>query len=125
MNVTHTVDLIAKQLLCSSAAEQTLINIQTPEQFQAYMCACCKSPCAKCAGTLGVEDLSSAGDVGSVIRGQMGSLTASGSGAGVSLFSPMGGNGALSTNIWEQANMYFVKVCTTGCSIVADTNFVA
>jgi hypothetical protein len=88
MNVTRAVDLIAKQLVCSTAAENALSQIMTVSQLSAYRCACCKSACASCYGSLALGDLTSDASLKSTISGKMGGLTGA-SGAG-SLFSPSG-----------------------------------
>ncbi|CAJ1363362.1 unnamed protein product [Effrenium voratum] len=57
LNVSATVDEVAKQLICSTAAENALSGVMTTAQMDEYRCACCKMPCANCESNLGLEDL--------------------------------------------------------------------
>jgi len=114
MNVTETVDLIAKQLVCSTAAETELTPLLTAEQQSTYRCACCKDPCPACAGSLPLDDLTSAGAISSTMSGKMGELT--GLGSATSLFSASGSNGDFISNVWKEATKYFNAVCLEKCT---------
>merc|ERR1740123_1529038 len=59
MNVTETVHDIAAQLVCSSIAEYELRTILLASELEDYRCACCKTPCAQCWGSLPLPDISS------------------------------------------------------------------
>lgn len=123
MNVSHSVELIAKQLVCSSSAEKALEGIMTPSQLTTYRCACCKSACSTCYGSLAIDDLSSPGAVQSTISGKMGGLT--GMGSAGNLFSPSGPNGDSFANMWSQATAFFNKVCLTKCNDPSQMNATA
>jgi hypothetical protein len=117
MNVSETVDSTAKQLVCSSAAEATLRSIWTVEQdkLDTYLCACCKTPCTSCMGSLDLVDLSDPNAISSTIAGKMGELS---NAVTSDFFTPASLNGDLFGNVWAQATRYFVEVCTTSCATI-------
>jgi len=114
MNVTHTTDLIAKQLVCSSSAEAALDKVMTQTQMTTYRCACCKSACSSCYGSLAMDDLTTGSSIQSTISGKMGELNG-GTSAG-DLFSPNGMNGDRFSSMWSQATQFFNKVCMAQCN---------
>jgi hypothetical protein len=123
MNVTESVDGIAKEFMCSTVVENALRMVwgtggSAPDaaKLLAYECGCCKVPCGTCAGSLDIQDVSTLSALSGKIGGKMGELTNTASG---DLFSPSGANGDFFGNIWSQANKYFVPVCTTSCNSVA------
>jgi len=108
MNVTESTDLIAKQLVCSSASEQALNAMGlSPKVMEDYLCGCCKSPCKACLGTLKVDDSTD-------VKGKMGELT----GSPGNLFSSTGANAGSFTDIWSQATRFFINTCVTECNVV-------
>jgi len=119
MNVSESVEMIAKQLVCSSAGESALVatNALTAAELATYRCACCKDACASCSGSLPLTDLTSASGISSTISGKMGEMT------GVSnptqLFSSSSANGDFVSGVWEQATKYFVAVCLEKCTTPA------
>jgi hypothetical protein len=115
MNVTETVDMIAKQLVCSTAAEQALNSLLTPAQLSTYRCACCKDACATCTGSLALDDLTSGAAVSSTISGKMGELTGTATGSAAALFSPSSFNGNFVNDVWKEATKYFTAVCLEKC----------
>lgn len=118
MNVSESVDRTAKQLMCSSAAESALRSIWTgsdQEMLDDYLCACCKTPCRSCMGSLDFADLSDANAVATTISGKMGELT---NVASTNLFSPSSLNADFFGNVWQEATRFFVEVCTTSCDAV-------
>mmetsp|Transcript_36352 Transcript_36352/g.77383 ORF Transcript_36352/g.77383 Transcript_36352/m.77383 type:complete len:944 (-) Transcript_36352:135-2966(-) len=117
MNVTSTTDLIAKQMMCSSAASDFLTSSQsgmTAYEMQEYLCECCLSPCAKCDGSLEVGGDLSLGNLQSTISSKMSELTDPSNAA--SLFSPAGANGNAFTDMWNEATKYFNQVCLPDCN---------
>lgn len=117
MNVTSTTDMIAKQLLCSSAASSFLTSTasgMTADEMNEYLCECCLSPCAKCDGSLEVGGDLSLGNIQSTISSKMAELTDPANAA--NLFSPSGANGDVFTNMWAEATKYFNQVCLPDCN---------
>jgi len=121
MNVTHSVDNIAKQLVCSSSAEAALNSLMSADQLTNYRCACCKSACSSCYGSYSFTDLASPADAGTVISGKMTEITGA-TNAG-NLFSPSGANGDYFANMWSQATIFFNAVCLPKCNDPASINF--
>lgn len=121
MNVSRTVDLIVKELICSSVVDETIQRngILNSSEYNDYLCACCKRACSTCTGSLQVGDLTNSASLSTAISGKMDELTSL---SGSSLFSVSGFNGNLFSNIWGQANEYFVGVCSTSCSATSGTN---
>jgi hypothetical protein len=116
MNVSHAVDRVAMQLMCSSAARGFLESELSTAQREAYLCACCLTPCATCDGSLELGgDITSAANAGSVIGPEMLDLTDISRAA--DLFNPAGENGDFFYNMWSQATLFFVKTCVTGCNV--------
>merc|ERR1719491_8239 len=117
MNLTHSVDLIAKQLVCSAVAEDVLDNFMTVSQLSTYRCACCKSACSSCYGSLPIVNIKSEALLESTISGKMAELTVTGNDTvSGNLFSPSGANGDQFSNMWSRATTYFNKVCMTKCN---------
>mmetsp|Transcript_73337 Transcript_73337/g.203492 ORF Transcript_73337/g.203492 Transcript_73337/m.203492 type:complete len:952 (-) Transcript_73337:88-2943(-) len=116
MNVSASAGMIAKQLVCSSVSEDALKTILTTDEMEEYRCACCKSACRSCMGSLSMQDLTSPAALRSTISGRMGELT--NPGLSTSLFSTEGANGDVFSNMWSEATRYFQGVCTTDCNSV-------
>jgi len=123
MNVTSTVDMVAKQLVCSSAAEKSLQNLLTAAQLSTYRCACCKDACASCVGSLPLDDLATGGAASTAISGKMGELT--GATKATQLFSSSSFNGDFVSNVWKEATKYFTAVCLPKCSTPEDFRLAA
>jgi len=125
MNTTATTDMIAKQLLCSSASSsalQALVTVAgnwTAALNEDYLCACCLTPCGSCVGSLDVGGDLDMSSLGGTIGSRMGDLTSTDS-AG-DLFSPSGANGDLFANMWSEATKYFVQVCLPSCATDSST----
>eukprot|EP00929_Paragymnodinium_shiwhaense_P118702 TRINITY_DN90621_c0_g1_i1.p1 TRINITY_DN90621_c0_g1~~TRINITY_DN90621_c0_g1_i1.p1 ORF type:complete len:959 (+),score=236.38 TRINITY_DN90621_c0_g1_i1:167-3043(+) len=115
MNVEAAVSEIAKQLICSTTAEDVLENVWGEgTDMEDYRCACCKSACRSCLnGALQMEDLDNPAALESSISGRMGDLTNPGS--ATSLFSPDGANGDMFADMWGEATKYFVATCQKDC----------
>eukprot|EP00434_Breviolum_minutum_P040130 symbB.v1.2.035654.t1/scaffold4856.1/size33858/1 len=76
LNVTATVDEVAKQLICSTAGENALAGIPvTTAQMAEYQCACCKVPCASCESNFELEDLNDPATAATSINSRMTELT--------------------------------------------------
>jgi hypothetical protein len=118
MNTTSTVDLVAKQLTCSSASAAALNSILTAAQLTEYRCACCLDACASCTGSLPVDDLASPADVSTTINGKMTELN--GFGSETAVYSSSSFNGDFISNMWEEATKYFQAVCLKKCSTPYD-----
>jgi len=117
MNVSSTVDVVAKQLVCSTAARDALQSMFTSTaDYEDYLCACCLAPCASCTGSVDVGGDLSADSMNGAISGRMGGLTSTSSTSVGNLFSPSGSNGDVFSNMWSQATKYFVKVCINSCA---------
>jgi hypothetical protein len=114
MNVTSSVNEIAMQLVCSTVAETELNALMTADQITTYRCACCKSACSTCFGSLNFVDLKTVNDMDTEIGGKMAGLNGQAN-AGV-LFSPNGPNGDYYSNMWETATKYFNRVCMKLCN---------
>jgi hypothetical protein len=120
MNVTHATENIAKQLVCSSAAEAELQSVMTTQQFSDYLCACCKMPCSTCYGSLNLVDLSTASTAASTISAKMTDLANTANAA--SLFSSDGPNGDYYSSMWNDANIFFNTVCLKLCNTPLSVN---
>lgn len=121
MNTSHTVDLIAMQLVCSSTAQTILNGILNSSELSTYRCACCLTACSSCYGSLPIDDLSSIGAASSTISAKMGDLTNLANAR--NLFSAAGANGDFFTNMWDKATAYFNFVCLKRCNTPYSTNF--
>mmetsp|Transcript_6102 Transcript_6102/g.14172 ORF Transcript_6102/g.14172 Transcript_6102/m.14172 type:complete len:962 (-) Transcript_6102:330-3215(-) len=130
MNVTSAVDTMMKQLVCSSIAQQALVEgasgisplITSVDEQNDYLCDCCITPCTKCTGSLEVGgDLTTGSSLQSTITSRMSDLTSTSTDSVSSLFSPSGSNGDLfsATSFWNEATKYFNQVCLPDCN----TNF--
>lgn len=119
MNVTQSVDMIAKQLVCSSAAEAILTStnpatrVLTDAEITAYECACCLFACSTCYGSLDVPDVTLTTASG-IISGKMNELRGFTSAA--ALFSPTGLNSNTFSDMWAQATIFFNAVCLKECN---------
>jgi len=124
MNLTEFVDSPAKTFVCSSAAEDELrkADVLTGPQLSNYMCACCKSPCARCSGVLGLDDFVTPESASNAVSGKLADITDS-SRAGF-MFSASGANGGSFNGVFGQAKQFFYQVCVTDCS-VASNNYTA
>eukprot|EP00928_Gymnodinium_smaydae_P087023 TRINITY_DN71386_c0_g1_i1.p1 TRINITY_DN71386_c0_g1~~TRINITY_DN71386_c0_g1_i1.p1 ORF type:complete len:959 (-),score=180.30 TRINITY_DN71386_c0_g1_i1:83-2959(-) len=116
MNVTSTVDLIAKQMVCSSAAEDALASIMSEQELSDYRCACCKTACKACQGSLTMKDIQNPDELSSLITERMAELTDPEKVK--SLFSGGGANGDLFSSMWAEVTKFFVTVCTTDCDVI-------
>lgn len=117
MNVTHTIDQIAKQLVCSSAVEAALSNnVMTASQLATYRCACCKSACSTCFGSLNMKDLNSDSSLKGTISGKMGDITGGSAKNEGNMFSPSGMNGDYFSKMWKEATAFFHNVCMPKCT---------
>lgn len=125
MNVSSTVDIIMKQMMCSSAARKVLTQgdgnfsalLDSQAKIDEYLCDCCLVPCARCEGGLdNGGDLSST-DLLTTVSGRMGELTDPNKAA--DLFNPAGSNGGTfsASAFWEKATMYFNQVCLPTCAV--------
>lgn len=120
LNVTATVDEVAKQLICSTAGENALSGIPvTTEQMAEYQCACCKVPCAACESNFELEDLNDPATAASSINSRMSELTdpskamqfySSGS-ANSASFGP--------ENVFNEMTKFMVPVCLSQSSCAA------
>jgi hypothetical protein len=123
MNVTHSAEHIALQLVCSTAAENALTSIMTATQLSDYRCACCKRACSTCFGSLNLVDFLTASAVASgtsSAAAKIGDLTTTANSA--SLFSADGPNGNYYSNMWEHATVFFNSVCLKLCNTPINTD---
>lgn len=122
LNVSATVDEVAKQLICSTAAENALAAIPfTTAQMEEYRCACCKVPCAACESNFALEDLQDSSTASSTISGRMSELTDPSKAS--SLFSSGSAN-AMSFNpesIFGEMTKFMVSVCLAQTSCAPPT----
>jgi len=120
MNVSSSVEQIAKQLLCSGPTAGFLMGTQSPltaSEKSAYSCGCCLSPCDNCQGGLELGkggNLKTNSQLSSTIAGRMNELTSFSSGGG-DFFNPAGFNGEFAATMWSKADEFFVKVCLPDC----------
>mmetsp|Transcript_80354 Transcript_80354/g.260323 ORF Transcript_80354/g.260323 Transcript_80354/m.260323 type:complete len:934 (-) Transcript_80354:238-3039(-) len=117
MNTSKTVELIAKQLVCSSAAQVVLETggALSPAEWEQYMCSCCKTPCRACSQVLPMEDLTSPTVLADTVSGKMLELTDSS--RALSLFSGAGKNGGSFRDVLRDVKENFVRACTKDCSV--------
>merc|ERR1719217_1678872 len=119
MNLTEVVDPAAKTFVCSSAAEAQLSQpgILSAADLDAYMCACCKTPCNSCQAVLGLDDFTTATMAASVTSSKMADLT------DVSrmntLFSVTGANKGSFNDVYSNAVKFFYQVCVKSCDDAA------
>jgi len=117
MNVSGTVEKLAKELICSSAAETIIVNGGlTTDQLDKYMCGCCKTPCLSCRAVLATDDYSSGSSAKSAFTDKMGVLTNTQNAA--ALFSVGGPNGDAFGNIFMDMHRYFNDACVKSCDDV-------
>lgn len=115
LNVTATVDEIAKQLVCSQSAQVALKAIWGARNanYQNYECACCLRPCGACSESLGLKE-PGAGTTAS----RMGEFTNPSQAS--SLFSS-GSSNAMSfsaDSILNEVTKYFNAVCMSKSCIL-------
>mmetsp|Transcript_95035 Transcript_95035/g.188268 ORF Transcript_95035/g.188268 Transcript_95035/m.188268 type:complete len:960 (-) Transcript_95035:85-2964(-) len=118
MNTTATVDSVAKQLVCSTAAQNALAAMwgTGSNEWEQYVCACCLEPCASCKKGLGLPDLTNPADLRSFISSRMLEFTDPMKAA--SLFSPTGSNAAADfdpSSLLKEMTKYFVPICIYDC----------
>jgi len=114
MNVSSTTDVVAKQLLCSTASRDYLTGALNQTELDIYLCACCFSPCGSCRGSQDFGGDLTSGDLAGTIAARMADLTNPENVA--NLFTPGGANGDVFGNMWSEATKYFVSVCLSDCS---------
>ncbi|CAJ1462118.1 unnamed protein product [Effrenium voratum] len=121
LNVSATVDEVAKQLICSTAAENALSGVMTTAQMDEYRCACCKMPCANCESNLGLEDLQDGASLSSAIGTRMSEFTDPTKAA--TLFSSGSAN-AMSfsaEDVFGEMTKFMVATCLNQTSCAAPT----
>jgi hypothetical protein len=113
MNVTHTVDTIAKSVLCGTPVEQYLQDRwkDDPTSLEEYRCHCCKTACSSCTGSYEFVDYSDPSSLATGVSSQIGELTGGSNG----LFTSQGLNGDLFANAWNAATAFFVTGCAKSC----------
>jgi len=115
MNVSHTVDAIAKQFMCSTAASSILAVELDAEAYETYRCECCLSQCSKCTGSLEVGgDLSTTAELQATISSRISALTTN---SIASLYDSTGSNGDTFTTMWDKTTEYMTSVCLSSCDI--------
>eukprot|EP00440_Ansanella_granifera_P001698 gb/GFBE01001831.1/.p1 GENE.gb/GFBE01001831.1/~~gb/GFBE01001831.1/.p1 ORF type:complete len:938 (+),score=190.06 gb/GFBE01001831.1/:1-2814(+) len=122
LNVSATVDTIAEQLVCSTAAGNALQAVMSTAEFASYQCACCLVPCATCDSNKGLMDLSDPSAASSTITSRMSELTDPSKGA--QLFSS-GSSNAMSfsaESMWKEMTKYMVPVCMMDSCIAPKVN---
>ncbi|CAK0824403.1 unnamed protein product [Prorocentrum cordatum] len=127
MNVSATTDAMMKQFMCSKAVQNYLelqigIGEWTASDMDAYMCACCYTPCSTCSTALKQADPSADGSAAgtsalvSLTAARMTEIAGLGSTDVFNLFSSSGENGDLfSTGVMSSASHYLHSVCMTSC----------
>ncbi|CAK0879408.1 unnamed protein product [Prorocentrum cordatum] len=126
MNLSTTVEPVAKQLVCSTAAMEALGSLwgASSLEYAGYLCACCLVACENCTQSLVQPDLADPWALLSTIGGRMGELTSLS--AGASLFSSSSANfGSFSAeDVWSNIGTYFVQVCLAdACAVPSASNF--
>jgi len=119
LNVSATVDEVAKQLICSTAAENALVTILSSADMDDYKCACCKLPCASCQASLGLQDIEDPATAATSIGSRMSEFTDPSKAA--ALFSSGSAN-AVSFDaeaIWGEMTKFMVAVCLNQTSCAA------
>mmetsp|Transcript_59842 Transcript_59842/g.142551 ORF Transcript_59842/g.142551 Transcript_59842/m.142551 type:complete len:923 (-) Transcript_59842:163-2931(-) len=119
MNVTGTVEIIAKELICSNQANAVLSSRLSTDEYREYQCACCIIPCESCTESLDFTDFSSTAGLSTAIASKMADLT--NPSAGVELFSPDGANGGDFNDVFNEMNTYFVEACVNDCDATTRT----
>jgi len=119
MNTTGAVKTLAEELVCSTAAEARLKVLLSASEFDAYMCACCKTCCAACQSVLDVEDHASQDAAGESVAGKLRDLT--NPSRGKELFQPGGANAGSFNDIWANMVKFFNGACVTSCDVILDT----
>lgn len=115
MNVSHTVDEIAKQFMCSTAASSILQAEMSADDYVTYLCECCLSQCSKCSGSLEVGgNLGTDADLQSTISSRITALT---NNSISDLYDATGSNGDTFTTMWDSATAYMTAVCLSSCDI--------
>eukprot|EP00401_Gymnodinium_catenatum_P002405 CAMPEP_0117495012 /NCGR_PEP_ID=MMETSP0784-20121206/19913_1 /TAXON_ID=39447 /ORGANISM="" /LENGTH=921 /DNA_ID=CAMNT_0005289921 /DNA_START=152 /DNA_END=2917 /DNA_ORIENTATION=+ len=114
MNVSYVVSDTVKQMMCSSVVDTYLQGKLTGDEYNQYLCDCCKTPCSSCLGSLDIEDVDTAVSLESVITAKMKALVTGSS----DLFTPDGVNGDLFTKVFYSATQYFIKTCITDCAAI-------
>mmetsp|Transcript_14475 Transcript_14475/g.25467 ORF Transcript_14475/g.25467 Transcript_14475/m.25467 type:complete len:992 (+) Transcript_14475:101-3076(+) len=120
MNLTATMDTIAKKFVCSTAVKSVLdgsgnggVALLTTDQQIQYGCDCCLDPCKTCTGAYEVG-----GDLTSVAEAntKIGAMVSEFKGDGSALFASGGENGDEFQNMWSDATAYFNMVCLPACN---------
>eukprot|EP00931_Biecheleriopsis_adriatica_P048416 TRINITY_DN2796_c0_g2_i1.p1 TRINITY_DN2796_c0_g2~~TRINITY_DN2796_c0_g2_i1.p1 ORF type:complete len:990 (+),score=201.47 TRINITY_DN2796_c0_g2_i1:73-3042(+) len=132
MNVTASTDILVKQMMCSTLAQDVLLGpfgdssdtgglLGTDNGYRGildkedYMCACCLIACSRCTGSLQVGgDLVGESSFTSTISGKINDLR--GLGSPEALFDPGAANGKVFTDMWAEATKYFNQVCLPSCN---------
>lgn len=115
MNVSYTVDVIAMQFMCSTAASAILANELSTDDYTTYRCECCLSQCSKCSGSFELGgDLSTDTELNATITSRITALTTN---SIASLYDSTGSNGDMFTTMWESTTAYMNKVCLSSCDI--------
>jgi hypothetical protein len=118
MNVTKTVDPIAKAVLCSDIVEKLLVerwDQQTTDgrdKLLTYRCSCCKMACQSCTGNYPTDFWSDPSSLAGSIDGKITELTSGGDGLYDSANSA---NGDMVTEAWSEFTSYFVTSCASSC----------
>lgn len=132
MNISHMVDPIMKQLVCSSVSQASMKDQRdaltiTAKTYTNYLCSCCIMPCVEssdrptCKGSLAISDITNLADVDQTIGVRMSQLNNFSNGA--ALLGPSEAESAFSVDsIFDQMNVYFVAVCMTGSCAISPTN---
>jgi hypothetical protein len=119
MNLTEVLDQPAKEFICSSAAEAELTSRLSLDDYDDYMCACCKSPCDKCSGVYtDLTDYSSSqtAELASLTSSRLTDLTTASSSSVSSLYSYTGPNAGEYNSVWSDATRWFYQVCVADCA---------
>lgn len=115
MNVTSVSDEIAKELLCSSIAEERLMEILSPADLDDYMCGCCKQPCHRCTGVYKFKDPASKTELAASTASEMIGFTDKNSASGLMM------SGSL-TRVMERIDRTFIAACVKSCDDVLHNN---
>lgn len=119
MNMTTTIDLLAKEVVCTTPGQQDLEALfsagkMSQVEYDNMLCACCISQCSDCEGSLPVTEYSDPSTMATAMSEKMIALT-SFDDPDNTLYNAGGPNGDLFNTMFEDAALYFVKTCTTAC----------